>query len=367
MRNKFSLIEASQVSISAGIKRTVKVRHPARSRGGNPRIGDGMDSSAEADHAAHSPRTVGEGELSADERAERILRRRRKIPRWCTIPRLAAITAVGGAVLYGIGYAFSATFAGRFGATPEDLGLGQPTLVIRAALLLVGAVGSAVVVIIILTFTIRLALLIFKLGIWLPEKITRMPIRRYGAVTISTSAAWLRALLGQGEHFWSISTTGRMRREVLGVALACAIPAAVTMEYSAGGQTSTLLELAFLTVLVLGGLRLFVHRTYAFGASMAIVSLVFLGFLAASKLGDHAASQVISTGRTDVPITYLGLMADSSEAYLPLTGPQDVLPPGLILLGRSGDVTVLTDRQRLFRVSSNGLVIATSLPPLTSK
>lgn len=326
-----------------------------------------MNASGAAEHAAHSHSSVGESEVFADEKAERILRQRRRIPQWFTIPRLAALAAVGSAVLYGIGYAFSASFAGRFGATPEDLGLGQPTLVIRAALLLVGAVGSAVVVIILFTFIVRLTLMIFSACIWLLEKITRIPIRQHGAATISKSLAWLSSMLGQGERFWSLSRTGKMRREVLGVAFACAIPATVTMEYAAGGQTTTFLELAFLTVLVLGGLRLFVHRTYAFGVSIALISLVFLGFLGASNLGDHAASQIISSGRTDVPLLYLGLMADSGEVYLPRTAPEDVLPPGLILLGRSGDVTVLTDRHRLFRVSSNGLVISTSLPPLASR
>jgi hypothetical protein len=272
----------------------------------------------------------------------------------------SAVTATA-AVSYGILYAFSAEFTRNLGTTPEELGLGQSTFVVRAAIYGILLVGLCLAAMMFLAGIGSASLLFFA---WFVGKFSggRRAVKWLAAI----GAAVRRhapLVLGTGTHVWSASRTGRLRRETLVVACICAIPPAALAALSTSGDSNGFKDsiLWALPVMVIS-LSAIVRRRYVAGVLIAALSIAAAAVLGAQSAGKEVADQIRSDGSTDFPLALFGIMADPTRVQWPARVASPVPSQQLILLGHSDGILIFTDRRHVIRLSSYGLMVTADLP-----
>lgn len=287
------------------------------------------------------------------------LERRRTWPRWLNLRVVPIAITVSGALAYAVMFTFGAAFGSVFGVSPEELGLTQASLVVRAAIY--GIVGLGVLLVLAIALGTSWLFLRFLLRVarsWVGSSIRGHGEDVYRADAGERARRWARRILGNGDQVWSISAIGRIRREAWLVALGSAVLPAALMALV---DRSVAYFPVYLLVSALV-LHPVVRRRYAVGVVVSAVALLAILFLSADRLGVMVGMDLLARAHSPFS-TLIGVpgqvVVDGTVDDLPLRG---TVSGELILLGNSTNLTVLTDNERVFRVLGDGSLLVTEVP-----
>jgi hypothetical protein len=284
---------------------------------------------------------------AADRTTEGGLARRLLRPTWLTPSSVTFTVTTISAACYVVTYALDAAFLGEFGTSPEEVGISQATLLMRAAmfgclLLFVGCLLASAV-----------ALVVAVISRAEGGRLERWPT---SASPRESAAARSRSI----------------QQRTLAIAITCGL--AVTLagtslgvlgdfEGEDGGMPLIFLCLSTFTIYGLARYR------HAVALVMSAVWAVALAVVGMTEMGAQIANSVQTDGpRQDVQLPSWWFLTGLQVGivcpdWVDDGGPKNS-PERLIYLGRTGSVSLLSDGERLFRVPDQELDALVT--PLTS-
>jgi hypothetical protein len=183
----------------------------------------------------HTDSVTIKADASTTQTESRIQRRAVR-PEWLTPTAITFWLGLLGSAAYAILYSFDFSFLGEFGVSPEEVGLSQTALIIRAAIyaaiafLLVAMLGA------IFAFGIRLAYhMAYYMARWVlwvlaMEVIDVRPLRR--AVITGISKWRDRSARDSRVHIYSLGTIADIKRRTWAISLLCAVVGHISRQVS---------------------------------------------------------------------------------------------------------------------------------------
>ncbi|WP_138758743.1 hypothetical protein [Modestobacter altitudinis] len=295
---------------------------------------------------------------------EQRIKRRGVWPAWLQPGAVTFSLGLLGSAAYAILYSFDLFFLMEFGTSPEEVGVSQAALVVRATIFaaivffFLTMLGAFLAVLVPYIYGMAGILLWSALG-WLP-----FDRRRLARAVAARFNSWRDKSAGDDQvHLYSRGAAGDTKRQTWAVSILCAtvvtvvgrtVPGSFFGNYwdplgSVGDQIGfTVLYIALLSALF-GALARIRH---ALAITVCTVALFGIAVLGAMDLASTAGEDV-ANGPSDFTIAALFVVGlDVRPACFewtdgrPLTVPANVR----LYLGHANGVLVLADREKTYRV-----------------
>lgn len=297
--------------------------------------------------------------------AAQLSRRASGLPTYLSLSRVVAAIGVLSFWAYLVLYQASFGYLGMFGATPEEVGLDQPTYVVHAALLAsVGAFIASFAFIALGGATISMA----GLGRLFGPPPSGEPTTVAGPPRQSTPI---------GTHIWSKGEVGSIRRRTAGVVLGVSLLVYLSLGLNPGyvanpfrASSDAVAGFVVLFAIICGGFWLLAQWRWVACVLVGSAVVVAATVTSAQAFGERLARDVITGRSTPLPLSYFGLQGDvvrvqvfdSTSPSAGSSGPGSErpalpVPSCLYLLGHSDGVLVLADGSRLYRVNDRAVVL----------
>ncbi|SDN38488.1 hypothetical protein [Geodermatophilus sp. DSM 45219] len=285
-------------------------------------------------------------------------------------------------------YAFAVAFLARFGTTPEEVGLTQTALLVRAALF--GSILTAAVFAVSL-MAIAVVTICGKLFWWATKD--EVALMRDGLNLARQGLHRVRRTSAGGQHptRWRFGDSASVRHQTAVIAVTCGalvalagmlLSPAVFGSPEANGVAGSLL-LALILVLAFS----FVAR-WRHAAAVAVTALLIIGLAvdwagaagsaaardiahdsrehavvgAGSAAAEGALPGALGAAETHYSLQVAGLEVRIVCVYWATSAPPSV-PQAVLYLGHANGVSLLSDGQQLFRVRDSQVkMIAAPLP-----
>jgi hypothetical protein len=318
-----------------------------------------------------------EEEQAATDLAEELARCQKRLPwpPWLSLKSVVgALTALGFSA-YVCLYAYSFAFLGKFGTTPEEVGLTQPAFVVRAAAFggigigvgLLVATAAAVILVLALGAAMFFLFLVYLLLATVLGTIIAtianiaeaLPKRtRAGPGFVDALKAGFRARVAKFFFRWPIYWVRIKTAGLVAFGLVTVVPIGAYALHTDSNQYG-----AWVYALTLSGL--FVFTLTAWARHFIAVGVIAVALFACLVGGSFRLGSNVATGyqhhsqKIHPRFGWTGLQADDvTIEWIVKPAPTDV-PKSLVLLGHSDGVFLLStsDGKHLYRVRDNEIVI----------